>query len=255
MDTIITSKEEAVFLSNERGLTVRDAGRGETPEPMNERVTNLAPPSVVTPRPGVPVWGRVRYSGLFGCLAALFLLTGCADFTMTNPPRTVTEQLLLSTAADRALRAADLSMFQGKKVFFDFTYFDSYDPKYVQGGLRDTFSQAGALMAVDAAHSDYIVEARSGGYSIDFSSSLIGIPAFGVPIPLTGVISTPELAFYKSSKQDSVAKFALLAYETKSRGHFYSSGPMVGKAFNNNHKVFGFLWTSTDIPEIKKKKD
>jgi len=203
----------------------------------------------------VHTWGSVRYTGLFGCLAAMFLLTGCADFTMTNPPRTYTEQLLLSTAADRALRSADLGMFQGKKVFFDFTYFDSYDPKYVQGALRDTFSQAGAEMAADAAHSDYTVEARSGAYSIDYSSSLIGIPPFGLPIPLAGTISTPELAFYKSSKQDSLAKFALLAYDTKSRDHFYSSGPMVGKAFNNNHKVFGFLWVSSDIPEKKKAKN
>jgi hypothetical protein len=185
----------------------------------------------------------------------MFSLTGCADFTMTNPPRTVTEQLLLSTAADRALRDASLEMFRGKKVFIDGTYFDSYDPKYVLGAIRDTFSQAGALLAADAGSSDIVVEARAGGYSTDFSSSLIGIPNLGFPIPLVGVISMPELALYKSSDQKSIAKIALLAYETKSREHYYSSGPLVGKAYNINHKILGFLWVTTDIPEKKKKKD
>ena len=203
--------------------------------------------------PQPTVW-PVRYSALFGCLAALLLLTGCADFTMTNPPRTVTEQLLLSTAADQAIKSASLDMFQGKKVFIDGTYFDAYDSKYVLGAIRDAFSQAGALLAVDAGSSDMIVEARSGAYSIDYNSSLIGIPTLGVPIPLAGTVSIPELAFYKSSQQHTIAKFALLAYDTKSRAHFYSSGPMVGKSYNNFHKILGFLWTGTDIPEKKKPK-
>jgi len=172
---------------------------------------------------------------------------------MTNPPRTFTEQLLLSTAADRALRSASLEMFRGKKVYVDGTYFDSYDSKYVMGAIRDAFSQAGALLASDAASSDIIVEARSGAYSIDFSSTLIGIPTIGVPIPLAGTINIPELALYKHIQQDSLAKFALLAYETKSRDHFYSSGPMVGKSYNYFHKCLCFLWISTDIPEKSKK--
>ena len=41
-----------------------------------------------------------------------------------------TEQLLLSTAADRATRAAGLEIFAGRKVFLDTRYFESYDSKY-----------------------------------------------------------------------------------------------------------------------------
>jgi hypothetical protein len=252
MDTNITSEEE-IFATHDRDVTAAETARMESPQLPSETAAAFVPRTRTLASAGVNAWGSVRYSGLFGCLAALLLLTGCADFTMTNPPRTFTEQLLLSTAADRALRAADLSTFSGKKVFIDFTYFDGYDPKYVQGSIRDTFSQAGALLVAAEPGSDYVVEARSGAYSIDFDSSLIGIPPFGLPIPLAGTISTPELAFYKSSKQHSLAKFALLAFDTKTREHFYSSGPIVGKAFNNNHKVFGFLWISTDIPEKKKK--
>ena len=63
----------------------------------------------------------------------------------------------------------------------------------------------------------------------------------------------PELAIYKSSRQKSIAKLALLAYSTHSLEHFYSSGPMVGKSYNTYYKLLGLIqWTRSDIPEKKK---
>jgi hypothetical protein len=189
---------------------------------------------------------------LFGLLVSMLLLTGCSTATMTNPPRSVTEQLLLSTAADRAIASTSLPMVQGKKVYLDSTYFDSYDPKYVLGSIRDAFSRSGARLVDNVTNSDIIVEARSGGLSIDSSESLVGVPASGIPIPLAGVVSIPELAIYKSSRQHSIAKLALLAYATGSREHIYSSGAMVGKSYNKYYKILGLIqWTTTDIPEKK----
>jgi hypothetical protein len=183
------------------------------------------------------------------------LLAGCAGTPTTNPPRSATEQLLLSTAADRALASTSLAPFNHKKVFIDASYFDSYDSKYVLGAIRDAFSQTGALIVSDAAQSDFIVEARSGALSTDFADSLIGIPKTGVPIPLSGAIEIPELALFKSSRQHSTAKFALLAYATNSREHFFSSGSELGTAYNKNYKLLGIIsWNRNDIPERQKKK-
>jgi hypothetical protein len=189
---------------------------------------------------------------LLSFLVLTMTISGCSTAITTNPPRSVTEQLLLSTAADRAIASASLPMVQGKKVFVDGTYFDSYDPKYVLGSIRDAFSRAGALLVDTVSNSDIIVEARSGGLSTDASESLLGVPATGIPIPLAGVVSIPELAIYKSSRQHSIAKLALLAYDTHSREHIYSSGPMVGKSYNKYYKFLGLIqWTTTDIPEKK----
>lgn len=174
---------------------------------------------------------------------------------MTNPPRSVTEQLLLSTAADRAVAHRDLSMFSGKKVYLDSTYFDSYDARYAMGAIRDALSSAGALLVDYVTNSDIIVQARSGGLSIDSSDSLVGIPKMGMPVPLSGALQIPEVAFWKSQKQRSIAKFALLAYENTSRQHVYSSGALMGQAYNNYYKLLGIItWTSSDIPEKKKPK-
>jgi hypothetical protein len=184
-------------------------------------------------------------------VGAIFL-QGCASTKMTEPARTATEQLLLSTAADRALRSANLMSLAGQRVFLDASYFDSYDSKYVIGTIRDIISRAGALLEDNPTNSDVTIEARSGALSTDSSDSLIGIPQMGLPIPLAGALQTPELAFYKSSTQNSTAKIALLAYATKSRKHIYSSGSLSGKAYNNVHKILFITWIRTDIPEKKK---
>lgn len=198
---------------------------------------------------------KLRIGRFVPALAAV-LFAGCSTYNMTNPPRSVTEQLLLSTAADRAIQTVSLTSLVNKKIYVDGTYFDSYDPKYVLGSIRDAISRAGGLLVPVASNSDIIVEARSGALSIDQSSSLIGLPQTGLPIPLTGVLSIPEIALYKADHQHSIAKLALLAYSTHTSEHIYSSGPMVGKANNTYYKLLGFIqWTSTDIPEKKRKKD
>lgn len=197
--------------------------------------------------------GRLLVAVAYLLLLSL-LASGCATTDETNPPRSVSEQLLLSTAADRAVTNADFTVFAGKKVYCDATYFDSYDSKYALGTIRDALSSAGALLVDNVTNSDVIVQARSGGLSTDSSDSLVGIPKMGMPVPLAGSLSIPELPFYKSQKQYSIAKFELLAYNTKTRQHFYSSGPLVGRAYNNNHAIFFISWNTTDIPEKQKQK-
>jgi hypothetical protein len=184
---------------------------------------------------------------------ALFV-AGCASQLQTNPARSATEQLLLSTAADHALVTANFNMFAGRTVFVDFTYYDSYDPKYVEGEIRDALFRSGALLMTDAKDADVIIEARSGAYSIDNNTSFFGIPNISIPIPLAPLpLTIPEVAFYKNETQKSYAKFALVAYANKSRAHIYSSGPLDGNSHNTYKKILFISWWNTDIPEKQKK--
>jgi hypothetical protein len=187
-------------------------------------------------------------AGIFSLLAAL-LATGCTTVKTTTTARTATEQLLLSTATDHALQNTGLEIFNGRKVFLDAAYFDSYDSKYVLGSLRDALSRAGARIVETVTNSDVILEARSGALAIDESDTLFGIPSIGVPLPLTGVVQTPEIAFYKSQRQRSYAKFAVLAYNRESVAHIYSSGPLNGKSFDKRSRIFFVSWHRTDVPE------
>jgi hypothetical protein len=184
---------------------------------------------------------------------AAFLFGGCTAIRTTDPARTATEQLLLSTAVDHALQAqsTNFMVFANRKVFLDTTYFDSYDSKYAIGTIRDALSRAGALLEDNATNSDIIMEARSGALSTDDATYLFGIPSIGVPVPLAGPLQTPELAFYKSDKQHSTAKIALVAFARESRAHVYSSGPLDGKSYDKHFKILFISWISTDIPEKK----
>ncbi len=185
-------------------------------------------------------------------LTAIFFTGGCASETMTNPARSATEQLLLSTAADRAMAEVDLRLFASRRVYVDTTYYDSYDSKYAIGEIRDAISRAGALLVANSKESDTILEVRSGALSTDSDSSLIGVPTLVVPIPFSGTpLQIPEIAFYKSEPQLATAKLALLAYETRTAQHVFSSGPLLGKAYNNYHKILFISWLTDDIPEKK----
>src|SRR5215469_18457434 len=100
------------------------------------------------------MWRRcnIVLSGILLLLTG-FLVAGCTTVKTTTTPRTATEQLLLSTAADHALTNADLQIFAGKKVYLDTSFFDSYDSKYVLGTIRDAISRAGGKLEDNVTNS------------------------------------------------------------------------------------------------------
>jgi hypothetical protein len=187
-------------------------------------------------------------------MALLAVGAGCIQLRQTDPARTATEQLLLSTAADRAFGATSFYEFTGKRVFLDTNYFESYDAKYALGTIRDMLSQAGAKLVERATNSEITLELRSGALSTDDRTALLGIPSTGLPIPFVGTVMVPEISLYKSQKQYSTAKLALFAYTTGSREHVFSSGPLVGKAYDNYLKILIFSHHATDVPEMREKK-
>jgi hypothetical protein len=193
-------------------------------------------------------------STILRCLGAAilcFLLTGCHSLNVSEPKRTATEQLLLSTAADRGLEGVNLAPLRGKKVFLEEEYFKSYDQEYILGAIRELISKNGAFLVRKIDEAEIIVEARSGGLGIDTRTSLFGIPALPIPIPFVGTLATPEIALYKAELHDSTGKFVLLAYDNKTGGYIHSTGSLAGKAYFNYYKVLGFFnWRSTDIPEL-----
>jgi hypothetical protein len=189
------------------------------------------------------------------CAGAL-LVSGCTQTELTKPKRSATEQLLISTAADRALAQADLSMVSGKKVFVDRSYFDAEDEDYVIGEIRELITMRGGMLAREFEDAELVIEPRSGALSIDSTSSIIGLPSTPTPIPLVGTVQLPEIAIWKSDKQFSIAKIALLAYERDSGKHVAATGALIGRANIKYYKFLGFIsYNKTTVPERKKLTD
>jgi len=185
-------------------------------------------------------------------LLPVTLLCGCFTAKQSEPPRTATELLLLSTASDNAMKDVNLTWLRGKKIFVEEKYFEGIDKGYAISLIRDHLSSAGALLMKTDDKADVIVEIRSGGLGMNTSATLFGIPTLTIPVPLSGPLQTPEIAFYKSDKADSIGKFALYAYVRETGEHIASQGPMSGYAHFYFYKIFGIKWKRTNIPELKK---
>jgi hypothetical protein len=179
-------------------------------------------------------------------------VTACHTVRQTDPPRTATEELLISTAADRALTNQDFSWLKGRRIFVEDKYFESYDKGYAVSLVRQCLSAGGGLLTPTNDKADLVVEIRSGALSINSAETLFGVPSAPVPVPLTGAVQLPEIAFYKSDKEDSIAKFALFVYERDSGNFVASRGPYYGGSYYHLYKLLGVNWKRTDVPALKK---
>ena len=94
--------------------------------------------------------------------------------------------------------------------------------------MRERLCASGALLVKTEDKAEVIVEVRSGALSMDTSQFLVGLPAMTLPVPLTGLVPTPQLGLYVKDSFNSTAKFALFAYERASGRFLQSAGPMLG---------------------------
>jgi len=175
------------------------------------------------------------------------MLGGCTTDRQTDPQRTATEELLISSAADRAAEQLSLDLGPGKKAFLDATNFEGLDSKYAIATIRSSLLKKGTHFVGDKKEADTIVEIRAGALSIDKHETLVGVPSFNLPIPLAGQLATPEIAIYKSEDQEGIAKFGATAYDAKD-GHFVAeSTPPLGRAHITKHVILVVSWTHDDV--------
>jgi len=193
---------------------------------------------------------RARAAARVSFCLLLGVAAGCMSSNVSAPEDTAVEQLLLSTAADRAVAGIELEACRGKTVFVDGQYLDTYRTNYLIAILRAELAAAGARLAAKAEDADLVLEPRSAALSIDGSESLLGLPQISVGAPLTGGVSLPEAPLYKKITQRAIGKLALIG---RFRGEEQPSlylGPSVGRAYYNRWwLLFLISFRTTDIEE------
>lgn len=152
-------------------------------------------------------------------------LTACGTgWKTTIPERTALDQILLSTAAERAAKRITTD-YQGRvvanlsqllqKTFIETKNFKSYDQEYALHAIQRHFLDAGVTLVDTAKEADTIVEVASGALSVDNTKTLVGLPAMGIPIPFAGTVDIPEMSLYKEETNRSLAKFAVSFRDTR----------------------------------------
>ncbi len=198
-----------------------------------------------------------RGATAFALLALMaFFAPGCASIRTTDPPRTATEQFLLSQAVEEAIDQLSADALRDRVVFLDTSYLSptpTPEHTFLTANLRARLLTSGVRLAPSREKAQIIVEPRTGGIGIDRIEYLLGIPSFALPA-VTGAVGnvpilTPELAILKSTRLRGYASVAFVAYWSDTGELLASSGPFIGRTWRDDWWLFGTgPRTTGDIP-------
>jgi hypothetical protein len=112
-------------------------------------------------------------------------LAGCTGTSReTTTARTAEEQLLCSTAAERAVGQLDSRTFAARRVFVDVSLLATQvDRGYLLSAFEQSISEAGGRVLKDRATADLIIEVRSAALGQWDGKWKLWIPLDTVPMP------------------------------------------------------------------------
>lgn len=190
----------------------------------------------------------------FFFLLVAAVVSGCTTEQITEASKAPAEQQLAVTkAVDHAVENLRLEIAPTTKVFVDSSYVDTEDkglvlPKYTIGAVRDLLLRAGANLVPERKSADVVAELRTGAQAVDRKGFLVGVPAFTIPVPLAGPLSTPEVAVFKRDSQRGISKVALTLYNAKTGALVNSTGVSYGDSRNNRYAaLLVFTWSEQDV--------
>lgn len=173
------------------------------------------------------------------------LFGGCT-VRETTTPRTATEVLLLSTAAERAVRSYDLAPLAGKRVAIDDSRYAGVDRRYLVSALRTQVVRGGGRLVKDlratrpeAPPPEAIIELRNGTMGLWNGAFTLGVPPLSYS---TGADSGILPAFYllhRGSRQ-AYCKLQLTAYDVATQAPLQRVHDLWGHAYYNDWWVLGF---------------
>ena len=199
------------------------------------------------------------FTNILISILGLWWAGGCSSTRITNPPRTATEQYLLSQAAIRAVAPFSFDSLYGRRVYLNDAYFAPSEKEFVLGEFRAKLLLSGVQLVQTTADAEIIMEVRSGGVGIDRYESLVGVPSFFAPAgaaaaadaPAAASVVTPELAATKSIKQIGYASIAYVAYWRDTGEVVASAGPSTGRTYRDDWWLMGFgPQTVGNIPTV-----
>jgi hypothetical protein len=188
---------------------------------------------------------------LVACLA--LFLSGCVSERATSPLRTATEELLLSTAADRAAEKLAEQLPADLRAYLD-AYIDAPDGIYATRAIKDRLLRRGIVLTDERSTAEVVIEIRAGALSTDEKTISVGTPQLTVPF-IPGLATTngfplPAINLFKKADTRAIAKFAATGYDTRTGKLVVSTEPQYGYSQKTDWVVLLFVsWTDQDFLE------
>jgi len=194
---------------------------------------------------------------------AALALAACTTVRTTGPTKSAQQELLVSTAADRAAEALAAQIPPNLSAYVDPMGVPAEDEPYALAAVTDALLRHGTRLAPDAAHADAVIVPRAGALSTDERNTLLGIPSLPIPTPAgtSTPYVTPAISLYQQSVAKGVAKFAATVFDPHSGKLIVSTDPAYGFSEQRDGVVlFVFTWSRNDMgidlskspPEVKK---
>lgn len=179
----------------------------------------------------------------------LLALGGCTVVHSTPPARTASEQLLVSTAADRAATKLAQAIPPDEVVYLDASSLDGADGRYAADAVQDQLLRRNIRLVTSPADADVILVLRSGALSTDEDTTLVGLPQFAVPFfPVGNLLTVPEVDLFKESRARGVAQFAATGFDRRSHRLVVSVDPQWGFSHRTQWVIFLlFTWSRNDL--------
>ena len=187
---------------------------------------------------------------LLGVAASLTAGVGCSTYRESNTVRTPEEQILLSKAVDLSLASMTYGQLAGQKASLDVSGLECVDKAYVVDALKQNLAANDVRLVDNADAAAFTITVRAGMLATQAGSSLLGIPALKIPIPMVGSTDSPEVALYKHVKQDGLAKLCVSAYDKDKRLIVTHEG-MAHTRYGRWTVLLLIHWDSTNVPEMK----
>jgi hypothetical protein len=188
----------------------------------------------------------VSKSAVLFCMG--LMLWGCTEVRTTSPTRSAEEELLISTAADKAAHELAAQLPPNISAFIDSSHFVAEDSPYAIAAIDDQLLRRGIRLTDDRVHADTIIELRAGALSTDEKSTLLGLPPLSLPfVPIGNFVTIPGLPLLHHGEATGVAKFAATVYNPKTGRLVVSTDPQMGFARESDWVVlFVFAWSNRD---------
>jgi hypothetical protein len=173
--------------------------------------------------------------------ALLHLASGCAFSTRVETPRSSWEQILATTAIDRALEQLEWPEVDGKSVFVEIgPPGDVLDDLYLQRRIEVSLADRGAQIVRNAEAAEYVLSCLVGAIGLDISGRFMGLMGSqGGFIPFT----IPELALYKNTLRKGFAKTEIRLVERETDKVVHHSGPVEGSTYRRS-RIFFFVFVT-----------
>jgi hypothetical protein len=175
--------------------------------------------------------------------ALLHVASGCAFSSRVQTPRSSWEQILATTAIDRALKQVEWPEVDGKSVFVEVgPPGDVLDDLYLQRRIEANLTDHGAQIARNNEDAEYLLSCLVGAIGLDTTGRFLGLMgSAGGFIPFT----IPELALYKNTLRRGFAKTEIYLVDLETKKIIHHSGPVEGTAYRRS-KTFFFVFETRD---------